>query len=235
MKVFFTCILSLFFLSAFSQQTDDSLRVIKAWELQNYYSLQEPVDLDTNLPGYQVIYPVYKYSISNSFLGNYGSPAIPNIFNDRNFNHDAFFINPYMPNFYSAERNLYFDTKKPYSTLNYTNGGPSENREQALEAFHTQNINAKLNFSLRYQGLSSKGQYRYLQLKRHAFQITANYIGNRYMVHTGFNMARVRAAESGGIIDSVFQSGIINNNDVKEKDLPAVFGGTNNPDYESNA
>ena len=218
-----------------AQQESDSLTVIRAWKLTNSYSTQESVGLDTNLPNFQIIYPIYDYSISNSFLGNYGSPAIQNIFADRIFNNDAFYINPYLPSITSSERNIYYDTKKPYSTLSYTNNGPNENREHALEALHTQNINPKFNFSLRYRGLSTKGQYRYLQLKRHAFQITTNYRGSRYLMHAGFNLARVRAAESGGIIDSVFQSGIINNSDVKEKDLPARFGGTNNPDYESNA
>jgi hypothetical protein len=235
MKVIFTYILSLFFLGTMAQQESDSLTVIRAWKLTNSYSTQESVGLDTNLPNFQIIYPIYDYSISNSFLGNYGSPAIQNIFADRIFNNDAFYINPYLPSITSSERNIYYDTKKPYSTLSYTNNGPNENREHALEALHTQNINPKFNFSLRYRGLSTKGQYRYLQLKRHAFQITTNYRGSRYLMHAGFNLARVRAAESGGIIDSVFQSGIINNSDVKEKDLPARFGGTNNPDYESNA
>jgi hypothetical protein len=210
--------------------------VISAWRLSNNYSNQESVKLDTNLPGMQIFYPVYKYSISNSFLGNYCSPALQNVFADRIFSQDAFYLNAYLPSFTTSERDTYYNTKKPYTRLDYTNSGPAENREQALEAIHTQNLNPKLNFSLRYHGVSSKGQYRYLQLKKNEFQVTTNYKGSRYLMHAGFNLTRLRAAESGGIIDSVFQSGEVNGERVKgEKDYPVVFGGTNNPDYESDA
>lgn len=236
MKILVTYILSFFFLGVLAQQEEDSLTVIRAWKLNDYYSTLESVDLDTNLPNFQVYYPIYKYSISNSFLGNYCSPAIQNVFTDRIFNNDAFYLNAYLPSITTAERNTYYDTKKPFSSLTYTNNGPNENREHAIEAVHTQNINPALNFSLRYHGVSTKGQYRYLQLKRHEFQITTNYRGSRYLMHAGFNLARLRAAESGGIIDSVFQSGMINGETIdSEKDIPAVFGGTNNPDYESDA
>lgn len=236
MKFISTYILSLLFLGALAQEEEDSLKVIEAWNLQNNYSTLVAADLDTNLPGFQVFYPVYRYSVSNSFLGSYCSPGTQNIFSDRTFKHDAFFLNPYLPSIITSERNTYYNTKRPYSTLIWTNNGPSENREQALEALHTQNINPKLNFSLRYHGVSSKGQYRYLQQKKNQFQITTNYRGSRYLMHTGFNLTRLRAAENGGIIDSVFQSGIINGDPIdREKDIPTVFSGTNNPDYVSDA
>ncbi|MBA7525739.1 hypothetical protein ES705_17892 [subsurface metagenome] len=229
------CIISVFTLllsiNLIAQDQTDSSRVIYAWELQNFYSTPIEVNIDTNLPNFQVIYPIYTYSINNSFLGNFGSAVIQNNFTDRIFVNDAFFLNPYLPYLSTSDNTKFFNTKKPFSRLTYTNSGPSRNREESFEIFHTQNTSTKLNFGFRYHAISAKGQYRYLQVKRHAFRIFGSYTGSKYMLHTAFNLNRYRAGESAGINDSIFR----NKSYDYIKEYPSVFEGTGQPKYESNA
>ncbi len=232
MKGIISFIVFLLGASLFAQEESDSARVIYAWELSNNYSTPVEVDIDTSMTRFHIIYPIYNYSISNSFLGNFGSPVIQNNFSDRVFNNEAFFLNPYLPYFQTAENTQFYNTKAPFSRLTYTNGGPSKNREESFEAFHTQNINPKLNFGFRYHVIKSQGQYRYLQVKKNAFRIFGSYTGSMYMLHTAFNLNRYSASENGGINDSIFEEGPYK--DIKEK-IPSTFSGTLYPRYESNA
>ncbi len=215
-----------------AQDEIDSTRVIYSWELQNFYSTSKEVDIDTSMTDLHIIYPIYNYSINNTFLGNFGSPVIQNIFTDRIFNNEAFFLNQYLPYLQTADNTQYYNTKNPFTRLTYTNAGPTRNREESFEVFHTQNINPKLNFGFRYHVIKSKGQYRYLQVKKNAFRIFASYTGSRYTMHTTFNLDRYKAGENAGIIDSVFENRDDYENIDYTKDIPSVFGGSPAPDYK---
>ena len=217
-----------------AQDDIDSARVIYSWELQNFYSTPKEVDIDTGMTNLHILYPIYNYSINNSFLGNFGSPVIQNNFTDRIFNNEAFFLNPYLPYFHTAENTQYYNTKKPFSKLVYTNAGPSTYREESFEVFHTQNINPKLNFGFRYHVIKSKGQYRYLNVKKNAFRIFASYTGSKYTLHSAFNLNRYTAGENAGIIDSVFENGPYKQKEIKSK-ITSTFGGSNAPNYVPNA
>jgi hypothetical protein len=208
---------------------NDSASVVRAWQLEDDFSRSVPVNIDTNLTNFQIYYPNYMISESNSFLGNIGTPTVSNIFSDRIFDHDAFFLNQYLPYFHTAENTEYYNTKKPFSRLTYTHGGSGDNREETFEAFITENLSPKLNFALRYHNISSKGQYLYQQVKKNAFRLSVNYTGQRYVAHGSFNINRHKANESGGVIDSVFRSG--NYENIKE--IPTRIDGGLSPAYDS--
>jgi hypothetical protein len=199
--------LLLYCTTALAQVEHDSATVIYSWKLTDFNTKTEEVQIDTALTGFQIYNPLYKYSISNSFLSNIGSPALSNVFTDRKNDYDRFFINSFLPYMHTIENTTFFNTKKPYSRLTYTYGSPSSIKEETFEAFHTQNISPKFNFGFRYHNISSRGQYNYLQVKKNSFRFFSSYTGDRYTMHTSFNMNRLKAFESGGIIDSVFESG----------------------------
>lgn len=214
----------------------DSVSFVRSWTLDNNFTQTREKVVDTMLNDFQRFNPLYNYSVSYSYLSNIGTPALSNVFSHRSFPEDAFFLTPYQPYFIDARRAKYFNTTKPFSHLYYTTGGPNENREQTFEAVHTQNITPDFNFLLRYHVISSKGQYRYQQLKKNSFNISSNYLGKRYTVHTSFNINRDRHGENGGINREQFESGFIDTNTyLTEKAIPAVFNGSGNPQYKSNA
>ena len=197
MKKYLASFIFLIFCISQANAENDSASVIRAWQLEDDFSRSVPVMIDTNLTNFQVYYPNYLLSESNTFLGNLGTPTVSNIFGDRLFNHDAFFLNQYLPYFHTAENTEYYNTKKPFSRLTYTHGGSSSpsirNREETFEAFITENLGPKLNFAIRYHNISSMGQYLYQQVKKNAFRLSLNYTGQRYVAHGSFNINRHKA------------------------------------------
>lgn len=234
MKGIISFIVFLLGTSLFAQEEIDSSRVIYAWELRNGYSTPVEVDIDTSMTNFHIIYPIYDYSINNSFLGNFGSPVIQNTLQDRVFDNEAFFLNPYLPYLQTCENTQFYNTKTPFSRLTYTNGGPAGNREESFEAFHTQNINPKLNFGFRYHAIKSKGQYSYLQVKKNAFRIFASFTGTRYMLHASWNLNRYMAGENAGINDSIFENRAYERKHTKD-DIPSTFSGSGQPKWDPNA
>ena len=212
-----------------AQSENDTVPVIYSWRLENFFLQTQPAEIDTNLTNFQVYYPNYQYSVSNSFLGNLGTASISNIVSDRIFIDDAFFINSFMPYFHSAENTQYYNTRKQFSRLSYTYGAIW--KEETFEAFHTQNLTSKINIGFRYYNISSRGQYKYQKVKNNSFRLFGSYTGQQYMLHTSFNMNYYRNNENGGIIDSVFQSG----NYRRIIEIPTLFNGTGTPNFDSDA
>jgi hypothetical protein len=188
-----------------AQVEHDSTSIIYAWKLNDIYTKTEEIAIDTSLTDFQVYNPIYQHSVSNSFLSNLGSPGMSNVFTERYFDYDRYFLNSYYPYFQTIENTSFYNSKKPYSRLTYTYGPPQALKEESFEAFHTQNITPKLNFGFRYHNISSRGQYNYLQVKKNSFRLFSSYTGDRYTLHTAFNLNRYKASENGGIIDSVFE------------------------------
>ena len=214
-----------------AQVDNDSVPVIYSWTLENYYSQTKKAEVDTNLENFQVFYPNYQYSVSNSFLGNLGTASLSNIVPDRIFNDDAFYVNPFLPYFQTVENTQFYNTRKQFSRLTYTFESLSNSREETFEAFHTQNLSPKFNFGLRYYNISSRGQYRYQKVKMNSFRLFGSYTGQKYTLHSSLNMNYYRNNENGGIIDSIFQSG----NYKFIQNIPTVFDGTGSPNYDSDA
>ena len=59
-----------------------------SWRIYEFGAFQDSMKLDTMLDNYQVYHPVFKNSITSSYLGNYGTPALNNDFFNRNSNVD---------------------------------------------------------------------------------------------------------------------------------------------------
>lgn len=231
MKVYFYIILLLIQPALLAQVDSDTLPVITSWQLDNYFSQMKPAEIDTNLENFQVYYPNYKYSISNSYLGNMGTATLSNIVSERVYNDDVFFLNYYLPYFHSAENTQYYNTRKQFSRLTYTFENLRQSRESSFEAFHTQNLTPKFNIGLRYYNISAKGQYRYLKVRENSFRLFSSYTGQKYVFHTSLNLNYSRNNESGGVIDSYFRDSV----NVYTVDIPTLISGSGSPQFDSDA
>lgn len=226
----------LFFLASFNRigftQTD-STSIITGWQLFDNYSNSTSIVLDTNLTDFQRFYPNYSYSISNSYLGNLGSPSLSNVFSDRIFNDDVFFLNSYLSYFYTAENTKYYNTKKPFSSLTYNFVIPTRTlfSEESFKAFFTQNITPELNFAMLYHNESARGHYNYTQVRNNSFRLNASYRGQRYMAHSSFNVNRYWNYENGGIDDEFFEK----DEYTFRTEIPTKFGGTGAYKWVGNA
>jgi hypothetical protein len=200
--------------SGFSLQNDKSLTksnidtsaVIYAWFLDKNYANPEQVDIDTSLVRFQVYNPVYRKYILPATLGNTGSAFLTLNFFERDYKEDLLFLHSYKGLFSTYDNTYYINTKKPFSHLFYFNGASKRNKEENIEIFHSQNVNPRFNFGFDLKILSDKGLYKYLVVKNKNFKAFTSYSGNRYFMHSTFNLNRYQSEENGGIIDSLFQN-----------------------------
>jgi hypothetical protein len=200
---------------------NDTSAVIYGWTLDKYFIQPEKSDIDTDLVGFQVDNPMIERYVSASFLGNVGSAYIPNYFFDRDYTEDLLFLNSYKSYFNTFDNTCYINTRKPFTNLVYYNAGSKRDKYETIEVTHSQNVNKKLNFGFNIKVLSDRGQYKYLDVKNKNFKAFTSYSGDRYKLHTNFNINRYQASENGGILDSVF----LDTNYAQTKAYPVNFSG----------
>ena len=65
---------------------------LSSWTISEYGAFQDSTKLDTLLDNFQIYHPVFKNSITSSYVGNYGTPALNNDFFNRSSNVDFLFF-----------------------------------------------------------------------------------------------------------------------------------------------
>jgi hypothetical protein len=202
---------------------NDTLSLISSWTLINNYSLKKNTKIDTLLHAFQNFNPIFKYSISNSYLGNIGSSSVSNIYTDRKERNNFLLINPYNTYMSTFSNTKYVNTRKPFTMLTYTNGGEDDIKEETLEAFHTQNISKYFNAGLKFNLISANGQYKFQKIVNNAFKMFTSYERPKYKFYANFNLNKIKADENGGIMnDSLVTDSTFENT----TDIPTVFEGT---------
>ncbi|MBN2610258.1 MAG: hypothetical protein JXB00_01740 [Bacteroidales bacterium] len=177
----------------------DSTQSISSWMMSGDFFSKKTINIDTAIESFQVYNPVYRLYFSHASLGNYGSPVISNTFAERQPSGDLFFLNYYYPYLYTWDKTLYVNTKRHFTKLLFIDGGSSADKEESLEVFHTQNINPDLNFGLRYNTVSSLGQYRFQRMKRNSFSFFSSYDGDFYKYNLSVNTNNFIINHNGGI------------------------------------
>ncbi|MCG8697324.1 MAG: putative porin [Bacteroidales bacterium] len=213
----------------YAQQLPDSTTTVYGWRLENYtVPVREKVD--TLLTELHIHNAMYKYSYTNSYLGNLGSPVIQNDFFAQYRDNDFFLIEAYRPYISTYDDIIYYNAKKPFSHLFYTNGDSKRDKEESLDVFHARNINQKSGFGFRYNLYATKGQYLYQDVKRNMFSMFGYYSGKAYQLHIAANVNQYRSSENGGVVDSTYKGTEFRFN----KEIPTTLQGGNQPSYEAN-
>jgi len=180
----------------------DSLEneIIYSWKLNSLDFSKEKVEVDTSLLSFQNYNAILKNEFSVNYLGNLGSPVQLNEYFKRNSLNTGFiFSEPYSIYFHLPENQKYYNTKKQFSFLSYSNAGPKNESEQTLGVLHTQNISKELNIGIDYDMISSDGRYLNQQVKQNNLTFFSSYIKKRYSLHGDLTFNRVKAQENGGI------------------------------------
>ncbi|BAX80406.1 putative porin [Labilibaculum antarcticum] len=182
---------------------NDVKSVIKSWRLSDYSTSKELIDLDTLL-GLQHNYnPIFKKSISNSYLGNLGSPYQTNIYKDRLSSEQFLFFSTYRAYMLKPEDVVFFNTTTPYTSVYYETGGPKGQSENLLKVLHTQNISPNWNVGLSYNLISSDGQYQNQKTKLYDFSFFSTYKKERYGFDFVLNQNRLSNEENGGLNEDI--------------------------------
>ena len=148
-------------------------------------------------------YNFYRDDLNASWLGVIGSPVqLYDYFKRPDTNNEIYYA-PYQIYSYTPETLPQFNTKTPYTELCYwgTLFANTEKEESNIKLLTTQNITPELNFTLQYTRNGSRGMLRNEDTDNRTAVIGANYIGKKYLMHTGFIYNRVLRGENGGVID----------------------------------
>ena len=148
-------------------------------------------------------YPFMRQDVGVSWLGVAGSPVEPYNYFKRKTNQDAPFFTPYQSWSYTPEDLPNYNTKTPYVELAYwgTLFANQDKEESDVKVLVTQNITPELNFTLQYTNFSGRGMLHREGTKYRTLVASTNYVGKKYLMHTGYIYNRIERNENGGLID----------------------------------
>jgi hypothetical protein len=204
----------------------DTNIVVYSWKLDESFSNRIRVDVDTALDNFQKYNPIFRNYTGVETLGNYGLPAQSIVFTERPQNDEFTLINNFYPFMKLFNNTQYTNTKKPFTKLSYLKGGSNQSKEEMLDVFHSQNITKTLNFGLHYTTVGSLGQYQFQKVKNNSFNFFSSLSGKMYSYHLSVNYNKIFADENGGVLND---SLITDTTFTFTKDIPTLFGGTDNP------
>ncbi len=173
---------------------------IRLWQITDFGAFQDSLKLDTLLDNYQIYNPALKNSITSTFVGNYGTPALNNDFFDRNSNVDFLFFQSREVYLLTPAIIQYHNTKTPFTRLDFgQSGNKSVKNETRFNFLHTQNVNPYLNFTLQINMAKSAGQYNAQESKNNFITLYTSYNRDNLNIYAGFITNTVKNNENGGI------------------------------------
>ena len=149
-------------------------------------------------------YPYYGEDINTTWLGVSGSPEQTYNYFKRADTDNAIFYTALQRYSYSPETLPNYNTKTPYTELAYwgTLFANKEKEESNIKVLTTQNILPELNLTLEFRRYGGNGILKREDTNNRDVVIAGNYMGKRYLMHTGFIYNKVARSENGGVVDN---------------------------------
>ena len=216
MKKIVFCLLFISFVVVLFAQVPPNYRFVKSWKISDRFATADSIPVDTVHLNYQVANPIDRFSIANSYNGNLGSPIQSKLYFDRPAgNKDFIFSNAYYPYMLNVNSATFYNTKTPFSYLDYNTGGTAFRSEDHIKFLFTANVNKKLNFGTTLDYIYAFGEYNYQAVQRFAGSLFGSYNGKHYTA-TGFiSTNNISNYENGGTLDST----TINPSGIATKDI----------------
>lgn len=202
---------------------------ISTWVLAGNGAFRDSTELDTLIDYFQIYNPVFQNSVTATYLGNYGLPALDNNFFNRKSNIDYFFLQSRSAYLLTPAQIIYYNTRTPYTRLDFSQ---SENRvkfnETRFNVFHSQNINPFWNATLRINLGKSAGQYNNQESRNNFITLYSSYNTEKLDIYGGFVSDLIANNENGGIkFDTLIFDGLETNLiNVNLKDSKTKFNST---------
>lgn len=179
------------------------------WKISENGAFQDSTEIDTLLDYFQIYHPVFINSITSSYVGNYGTPALNNDFFNRNSDMDFFFFKSREAYLLTPGKIEYYNTKTPFTRLDFgQSGNKAVKHETRFNFFHARNVNPYLNFALRIDLAKSAGQYNAQESKNNFISLYSSYNKDNLCIYSGFVTNTVKNEENGGLTnDSLLFNG----------------------------
>ncbi|MFV0391293.1 MAG: putative porin [Paludibacteraceae bacterium] len=210
-------------MSTSSQTTAPQKRFIYSWHIDEQFATPDSVPMDTIRLNYQDGNIIDRFSVANSYNGNYGSPIQSKIYMNRPQGTDFVFEDSYKPYLMDVPAALYYDASFPYTNLTYLTGGPVSNREEQVKFIFTASPSKKANFGTNLDYLYSKGRYSNTAAQRFSGDLFGRYTGKHYSAYAFAATNTHQNHENGGLsnLDLLTNPDV----DVEHKDMPVFIHG----------
>ena len=178
-------------------------RIIK-WNEDRYFHDVNLQKIDTTYNYNFTEYPYYKEDINTTWLGVSGSPEQSFNYFKRKQTDNAIFYTTLQRYSYSPETLPNYNTKTPHTELAYwgTLFANKEKEESNIQVLTTQNILPELNLTLEFRRYGGNGLLKREDTNNRNVVIASNYMGKRYLMHTGYIYNKVTRSENGGVVDN---------------------------------
>ena len=231
-KPLFLVICLFVLVSAFAQQTQKEIRV-KTWHVVSPVAVADSILPDTMHINFQDVNPIDRYSIANSFNGNLGSPIQSKLYFFRPENSRFIFADAYYPYIFRPENVVFYNTKTPFSNLEYLGGLFANFRdEDNVKLLFTANPSKRFNFGTKLDYTRAIGEYANQSGKRFSGNIFASYDGEHYSASGALIFNNMDNYENGGIVNP---DDIHNNNYDEARTIPTKLSNPGYSGYKHNA
>ena len=175
-----------------------------AWHHERMFNKVEVFEWDTTADYHFYDYPFARKDAGATWLGMSGSAVQQLNFFKRESGHDPDFYTPQECWTYTAENLPMFNTKTPYTELEYYGNlfNSSSLSSDAFRVFSTQNILPELNIAMEMKRYGGAGNLKNEKTDNRTYFVAGNYIGKKYLAHGGFIFNKITRQENGGIIDN---------------------------------
>lgn len=204
------------------QQNVEHFRRTWRWAHDGVY--RQDIPLDTTLDNIHNYNYIFRKSVANTYLANFPSPYISDIFINRTPDQDFFALTNIRAYLYRPVDALYFNTTTPFTQLTYFTGGGKGKNETMLDVWHTQNIRPFWNIGFRYNLISSDGRYMNQKSKAYNFSLFSSYEYERLAISFFLNQNNGKFNENGGITDKKY----IRDTTVNAENIPVNLSNTSN-------
>ena len=176
------------------------------WKEDRFWGKPVVESWDTTFNYHYHDYPFQREDVGAAWLGIAGSAVQTWNFFKRLPRDGVSWFAPYESWTYSPETLPMFNTKTPYTELEYygtlfaTQSKSSDN----FRIFTTQNILPSLNVALEFKRYGGNGILNNEATANKTLVISGNWLGRRHVVHGGFIHNKVTRSENGGIQDNMW-------------------------------
>ncbi len=200
-----------------------SNRRIYGWHSEGALGYRREADMDTTMERFYINNHALRKTINLQTLGNLGSPSQSAIFVDRLNKTNFLFFRPYQDFYTSMEDVVFYNTKDPFSILEYYGGGSHNRDNRFIDGLFTVNANSKLNFGLYGNWTKAYGPYLSLSTKYHNSGFFSSFVGGsfEYMAAVSFN--GFESYENGGFTDDRNITDPKNTGNMEPANVPVFF------------
>ena len=198
-----------------------------AWKHDPYFNRVEVMNWDTTFNYHFYDYPYMKEDIGGTSLGVTGAAVQTyNFFKRTDPSSTVSYYAPYESWTYTPSTVPMFNTKTPYTELSYA-GNLLNSETQSnddIRIFTTQNILPSLNVTLEFKTYGGAGVIKNQKGRNKTGYVGGNYIGKKYLLHTGLIWNSVNRAENGGILDNT----MVRDTTVDVREIDVALSTANN-------